>query len=74
MTFSTHRIKDVDHEKTSTSNVFTLKMDVARSSETLIFYNNTTRRHNAEHLDFRHHCRESLEIHMAMSVTVFVHV
>jgi len=33
---------------------FTLKMEAARTSETLVSYYSTTRRYNPEHLDLTH--------------------
>jgi hypothetical protein len=41
---------------------FTLKMDVAMSSETLVSYHNTTRRHNTEDLDLNYYRRENLKL------------
>jgi hypothetical protein len=40
---------------------FTLKMEAARSSKTLVSYHNTTRRHNSEDLDLNLHRREILK-------------
>jgi hypothetical protein len=40
----------------------TLKMEAARSFETLVSYQNTTRRHNTEDLDLNLHRREKLQI------------
>jgi hypothetical protein len=43
--------------------LFTLKMEAVRTSETLVFYYNTTRRHNPEDLDLKYHHGESLRTH-----------
>jgi hypothetical protein len=36
-------------------------MGAALTSETLVSYRNTTRHHNTEELDLKHHCRENLK-------------
>jgi hypothetical protein len=41
-----------------------LKMAAAWASETLLTYYNTTRRHNSEDLDLKHHSRDSLKTRM----------
>jgi len=41
--------------------VFTLKMEVACTSETLVSYHSITRHHNPENLDLKYHRSESLK-------------
>jgi hypothetical protein len=49
------------------ASILTLKTEAPQTSETLVSYNNTTRRHNPEDLDVKHHRRESLKIRNAFS-------
>jgi hypothetical protein len=46
---------------------FTLKMEAACTSETSVFYHNTTWRHNPEDLNLYLHCHENLKTHNEVS-------
>jgi hypothetical protein len=48
-----------------------VKMEAAKTSETLVSYNNNTRRHNPEDRDLKYKSRESLNIRIVLLFAYF---
>jgi hypothetical protein len=53
---------------------YTLKLEETRTSETSVSYRNTTRRHNPEDFDLKHHRRESLKSSTNYEVLLYTRV
>jgi hypothetical protein len=53
---------------------FTLLMEAARASQTLVSYSNTTQHHKSENLDFNHHHHVNLKSHIMKGMAEMVHI